>query len=77
MIIYVVLHNSCTYESAAAPIGYFKTAALAYKCMRTAILKEYNRRREEVFEFGYMGYWKGKKYLDGQWWGIDKVEVAG
>jgi len=76
MSIYVVLHNSCTYESAAAPIGYFRTAESAYKCMRTAILKEYNQLRNGILEFGYMHYWKGAKYLEGQWWGISKVEVV-
>ncbi len=74
-MIYVVLHNSCIYESAATPIGYFRTAASAYKCMRKAILKEYNEYRDMVLGFGYMTIWKGRNYLKGQWWGIEKVEV--
>ncbi len=77
MSIYVVLYNSCTYESAATPIGYFKTAASAYKCMRSAIMEEYTRLRDWAIEYGYMNFWPGHKYLEGQWWGIEKVEVKG
>jgi hypothetical protein len=74
MKIYVVLHNPCIYESAAAPIGYFHSLQSAYHCMRKAILEEYNEKREAVLLYGH---WlrRGKKYLDSQWWGISNVEV--
>lgn len=75
MKIYVVLYNSCIYESSAAPIGYFRTVASAYKCLRTAILKEFNERRDMVLRYGSTNIWKGRNYLSSQWWGIKKVIV--
>lgn len=74
MSIYVVLYNSCIYESAAAPIGYFHTLQSAYRFMRKAIIDEFDQHREMTLLYGR--YAKGRNYLRDQWWGIKKVQVA-
>jgi hypothetical protein len=76
MKIYVVLHNDCIYESAAAPIGYFKSLVSAYRYMREAKLQEYSQKREAALMYDYRAFrQRGRKYLDSQWWGIKKVDV--
>ena len=73
MPIYVVLYNPCIYESAAMPIGYFKSLLSAYRCMRKARVGAFNEERDSVLGFGK---WKpARKYLRSQWWGIKKAEV--
>lgn len=74
-MIYAVLHNPMIMESAATTLSVHKTLAGAYKAMKAHMIAVYNEEREFELRYGRKGLWPARKYLDWQWWGIEKIEL--
>lgn len=75
MIVYAVMYNGCTYESAAATVSLHTTKAGAWKAMRKFMFDMVTNERDFAIEFGGRRMMR-RTPMFGQAFGVQAYEVV-